>query len=619
MKIRLHNKIKITKTLLFVWFSALLQAQPMYPKDQDWPKLMQLYEGRIVEVLYDSTGKTWYADWQGKRINDLQVPKDNSKVVYVYIDSTGKRLSDKVYQNASPFFGGLASVWEQESLDQRSLNVGRITFGNETAIINVKEEEVLPMDEWSKYPLGKGLAVKNVYTEPHTTTSVYNKVGKKLAECTDCQVGIGNGNFWMSSPKSSGRPNRVTKLFDLKGRVLYNDSGSYIEPINNMVPIDEYHLHPLMQSFYRVMKDESKDLSTIIDGTGKIVMDSIGMFYFMSGRCQITKNGLAAIVDTNWKILVPFSYGYTHINVLPGHPQDAYTVNKNNKTIIINADNKQLIPLESRGSITFNRQGNFYDTYDNTNKRMLVALNGDTLVNPKYFEIGDGWIQDLPGFIVTCRSNGLKSFLDKNGKAIVPCQYDNLFYTGQNFFVFFSHDGASGYIDLQGNVKFSRRDVSRLSAIHKGYAHCVVYVTDKKQFRPQEKIVTEGNTSYQFQERVIDSTGQYVLLETYPPTITEFNKTIGDGSEIASFFYKGVALAFNKKTNKYGLVNEKLQMILPVIYDTIETKAESFEYHWYSVNGRSQDGGRHGVSPNVLNGKVKVRLKGVEKVIELGK
>src|SRR3954463_8985263 len=105
MKIRLRNMIKLFTTLLFIWLSAMLEAQPMYPKDQDWPKLMQLYEGRMVEVLSDSTGKVWYADWQGKRIDDLQVPKDNSKVVYVYIDSTGKRLSDKVYQNASPFFG----------------------------------------------------------------------------------------------------------------------------------------------------------------------------------------------------------------------------------------------------------------------------------------------------------------------------------------------------------------------------------------------------------------------------------------------------------------------------------------------------------------------------------
>lgn len=618
MKIRLHNKIQIVTTLLLVWINALLQAQQVYQKDQDWPKLMQLYEGRIVEVLSDSTGRIWYADWQGQQINDLKVPKDNSKVAYVYIDSTGKRLSNKVYQNATPFFGGLASVWEQEYLVVPSLKVGKMAFGYETAIINTKEEEVLPMDEWSKYPLGRGLAVKNTYAEPYTTTSVYNKAGKKLAECIDCQVGIGNGNFWMSSPKNSGRPNRVAKLFDLKGRVLYNDSGSYIEPVNNRVPLDEYHLRPIMQSFYRVMKDERKGLSTIIDGTGKVVMDSIGMFYFMSGKCQITKNGFAAIVDTNWNILVPFSYGYTHIQVLPEHPQNAYIVSKNNKTIIINADNKQLIPLESRGSISFNRQGNFYDTYDYTNKRMLVALNGDTLVNPKHFEIVDGWLPDLPGFIVTCRSNGLKTFLDKNGKAIVPCQYDNLFYGGSNRILFFNHDGSSGYMNLEGKVIFSLPGVRRLTTFNRGYAVCEIKVTDKKEFRSQYKIYTGADTPYQLHERVIDTTGQFVACETCPTSLKKLNTLLSDGSSISSFFYKGVALAYNQKTNKHGLVNEKLQFVLPVIYDNINGKAESFQYYWHGERGTYNNIGHQGVSPDIVNGHVKVTLNGVQKWVKIG-
>lgn len=617
LKVNWHNKIKITTTLLMMWISALPQPQPMYPKNQDWPKPMQLYDGRLVELLNDSTGKMWFSDWQGKRINDLRVPEDNSRAVYVYIDSTGKRLSDKVYQNASPFVGGLALVWEQEVLDNRLLSAGRIIFGQESAIINAREEEVLPMDEWPKYLLGKGLTVKKGYTEPYTTSSVYNRVGKKLAECTNCQVGIGNGNFWMSPDRNSNQPKRVTKLFDLKGRVLYNDSGYYIEPINNMVPINENQLQSIMQPFYRVMKNESKGFSTIIDGAGKVVMDSIGMAYFISGRCQITKNGLAAIVDTNWKILIPFSYGYTHIQMLPGHPQDAYIVGKNNKTIIINTDNKQLIPLESRGAISFNRQGNFYDTYDNTNKRILVALNGDTLVNPKYFEIRDGWIQDMPGFIVTCRSNGLKTFLNKNSKAIIPCQYDNLIYTESNRLLFFNHDGSSGYMNLEGKVIFSLPEVMRLTTFSKGYALCEIKVTDKKEFKPQYFIYTEADVPYQLQERVIDSTGQFVACETYPGSLKKRNTLLSDGSSISSFFYKGFALAYNQKTNKHGLVNEKLQFVLPVIYDHINAKAEAFQYYWHGAGGSHNNIGHSGVAPDVLNGKIKVTLNGVQKWIKI--
>ncbi len=614
-----YSEIKTTATALFLLFCTALQAQPTQPKDQDWPKPMQLYMGRIVEVKNDSTGKIWYADWQGQRINDLEVPKDNSQVVYVYIDSTGKRLSDKVYQNASPFFGGLASVWETETLDAQTPGMGKIVYGNETAIINAKEEEVLPMDEWSKYPLGKGLAVKSGYAEPYATTSVYNKVGKKLAECTDCQVGIGNGNFWMNSTRNSGRPNRFTKLFDLKGRVLYSDSGSHIEPINNLVPISDSHLQPLIQAFYRVMKDESKGLYTIIDNKGKIVMDSIGMFYFMSGKCQISKNGVAAIVDTNWKILVPFSYGYTHINVLQGHPQGAYIVSKNNKTIIIDGDNKQLIPLDSKGSITFNWQRQYYDTYDYSNERMLVALNGDTLVNPKYFKITNDFLPDMPGFIVTCRSNGLKTILDKNGKTLVPCQYDNLFYSGSNRIVFFNRDGSSGYMNLEGKVIFNLPEVRKMTNFCNGYAHCEMKVTNKKEFQPRYATLTEGNTAYQLQERIIDTAGNFVACETYPTSLKKINAPLPDGSYISSFFYKGVALVYNKTTNKSGLINKKLEFVLPVIYDDIKGKAEGFQYSWYSMHGTHGNIGQQGVSPDIVNDHVKVTLNGVQKWVKIGK
>jgi hypothetical protein len=82
---------------------------------------------------------------------------------------------------------------------------------------------------------------------------------------------------------------------------------------------------------------------------------------------------------------------------------------------------------------------------------------------------------------------------------------------------------------------------------------------------------------------------------------------------------KVFAIAFNKKTNKYGLVNQKLKVVLPLKYDEIYGRGESFEYTWYNANGRSQSIGRSGASPNIVDGKIKVKQRGVEKVIELNK
>jgi hypothetical protein len=532
----LYLNVKNTVTA-FLLISAIVNGQPEFERGQDWPKLMQLYESVLVDVKRDSSGKVWYADWQGKRISDLNALHDTSKAKYLYVGSTGKPLSNKLYQYASPFYKGLAVVGETETLYPDGPDKGAVTFSYGTAIINTREEEVLPMDERAKSIIGHGLILTSWNTDPNPVYSVYNKIGKKLLECSDCAVGAGVGmeNFWMTTT-GYGRPNSFTKLFDLKGRLLYHGPGQLTQQIDNQ---------QRPQPYYKILLPENSGLNTILDRHGKVVMDSIGMSYFSLGKCTIYKNGSAAVVDTNWNFIIPFSYGYNSIQVLTGQPQGAYIATRNNNTVLIDAENKKLISFESSCGISYsNKQIPYYEICDTNRNRIYVGLNGDTLFNSRFYEIEQYQWSDIPGFLVMCKSNGQKGYLDAYGKVLIPCLYKNLFYTGKNDIIFFSHDGSCGYMDLKGRVKLSLNEVQRLTSFSKGYAHCMLKVYDQNEFHPDNKTFYEANGSYQLHERVIDSTGRFVAYETWPPALKNSDRTLGDGIQITSFFNEGFCNSF---------------------------------------------------------------------------
>ncbi len=628
--------------VFFFFFNSVVAQPEPSPPGQPWPKLMQLYDGRIVQVQYDSIGQALYLNWQNRRIPEMVTPYDHTKAKYLYIDSTGKPLSNKRYDYATPFYDNFAVVGIRDAEEQATGNY-RPKEKWMSAVINPKEEEVVPMSEYGKQLPSHGLIIAS-YDRNH---KVYTTTGKKLAECTSCDVGFGTGlnSFWLSPATYwRSRDEKVVTLMDLNGNLLYKGRGVHMEQI--------CHSHTTYKSpvcswqpYYHVLREEMDGMSIILDPNGKVVMDSMSFSYMTGGQYRVFKNGLVAIMDTTWKEVFPFSNGYSHLNEIHyGHPQQALVANKKNeKSIVIDKNNKRLVPMESWSVISYDPLQRLYKTNDREGNYWYMSLEGDTVANPlKYYDVHQQYPQ-LPGFFVKCRPGNLTGYLDEKGKLLVPCQYEQLYYGGKNLLLFFS-DGGAGYLDMHGKVKFRVGNVFKMSTFSNGYALCGYKVTDPKKFIAGVTAETDFHqVRYQMHHRLIDSLGRFVSPETFV-YINRFEGgcalvfrngrwqyvdkrlkeiVLPDGSRLCSNFYKGTAMVRNVKKNTVGVVNEKLEVIVPVIYDVIDTRLQedlNYAYDMASKMATEYGWNMHtGYYANIVDGKLKVTLKGVEKVVIVGK
>jgi hypothetical protein len=614
---------KLKVFILFICIHASSFAQ-----EKTWPKLMQLFDGKVVQVRYDNMGVGFfYLDWRDSIIpNMMAVPFNNETAKFLYVDSTGQQIGKDYYEDAYPFNGGLAVVGTPRPFVNNVVK--------KYAVINEKAEIVFPYSEEPKFTIGNGLVV----IDKKDKQEVYDQNNKRIAECNDCsfETNVGLPNI-VVNPKPNTNAEKIVKLLDANGHVLYSGRGRRLSQISNDISTRLYTFS-VRQPFYEVELDDLGEYKTIVSRTGKVMMDSVKYSFFARGKSCILKNGIATVVDTNFKTLMPYSYGYDFYRHMTGHPQDAYCARKNGKYIVISPANKQLVPMTlTYTEIWYKPEQQLYEGRDEEGNFWYMTLAGDTVASPRKYR--DVYFMEpvMPGFLVRSKATNLAGYLSSGGEEVIPCKYSYLAFGGKDLILFFKDGGGAGYMDMKGNLKLNIPNAFSLSAFIEGYALVGVRIDDRSQFSNSAQTVMNGQETYQVQNRLIDSTGKFVSKETfdwmfvlrkgYAGVIDEgelyvvdknLKKVMVEGAYLTSYFYKGLAMAYNPKKKKWGVVNEKLEIVVPIAYDEIETKEEEgviYNYYMSTPNGSESGGLFKNMYPNIKGGKLSVVCNGFQEII----
>ena len=162
-------------------------------------------------------------------------------------------------------------------------------------------------------------------------------------------------------------------------------------------------------------------------------------------------------------------------------------------------------------------------------------------------------------------SNGLEKvcqnnkwgYIDRTGKEVIPCQYDEAKDFSENLAVV-KKNGKYGFVDINGNDTFGKIEDTSISDLFKwdnsmASTKSEVY----KKFKKNTKV------------GVIDSEGKEIL-----PALFDAVSSIEDGKN--AFF----EVYFN---GKYGIIDKSKKLIVPIIYDHISYSEEDYFLGFFSV------------------------------------
>ena len=592
---------------------------------EQFPKLMSLVEGRMVNIEL-RVGEYLYYDWLGKPIPEMKGPYDYAKSKYVYVDKSGKPISSEQFDMAHPFKDGIAVVeTPQQFIRDQPRKYGAI---------NEKGKVIFPFTVNNIQNIGSGF----VAISTNENIEVFDLGGKKITTCRGCQFQTNTAlKNILAMPRAHSKDTQIVRLMDFEGRELLNRPGMYIAQIpNNSSTSTEIITRQL--AFYQVDVYRQNNLCSIVSSTGKVVLDSVERFIFNRGQAGIVKNNKAFVVDSAFRVIVPATYGYSSYTPLYEHPKPAYVVTKGNKRMVVTADNEVLIKPMPVMYINYDEKTEAYDLRDQLGHQWIISLQGDTIISPvKYLYLSE-YFPALNGYLVKCRPDGLMGFLTANGKTQIPCIYRKLAYGGKNLFLFFEGNRA-GYVDEHGKTIISVDTAYGLSAFVQGYALCSFKLKEQYHRYGAPTVVTSEG-AFTIGYMLIDSIGRLISGRTYDQISPlrggyamvsigvdnfmvdkNFNKVVtSENYELKSYFYQGTALVWDPQKNKWGLVNEKLETLVPVIYDKLDTKEEEGRRSFYSLHqaeGQGSTSSGKNRHANIKNGKLKVTLDGKDMVIEV--
>jgi hypothetical protein len=615
-----HFLPKILVTLLLVCqFSSALHAQ------KEFPKLMQVIEGQQVHIRWESDGNHYYT-WNNKPLANFTLPSGPFTLRYQFVDSTGKNIGNEAFDAPSSFMDGLAVI-------QRN--------GTKPNDEN-KYYAVLDLQGRYLFPFSNKV-IENMYggfvkISTGDSSSVYNVDGKKVLACTSCDFRLSSAkrNLYQL-PRPYSRNPALVKLYDTKGKFLFQKAGYNIHYITNNVPRNNepfsYEL-----PMHQITLDSDNQLFAIVSDQGELLADSVGNFVFNYGIACLRSSGKSAyVVDTAFRVILPPTLGYSRYWPMYAHPKQAFAAWRNDSVMIIDRNNNYLIKPMQADYAEFDGVSKQFDIRNNsTGYRWVLSQNGDTIASPSRYMDYSELRPLLPGAIVTCKADGLKGYVNDVGKTLIPCQYDQLVYMGGQRFVYFKGTQA-GYLNLEGKNVLNVDSALILSNFSEGYAAVGV---KQSAFSMGAQRVISADEAYSVVYHMIDSTGKMVSNRPYDEigmmkkgycrvrlgtdvfmVNSRFEALVTkEGNPLISYFCKGTALILNPKTNKMGLVNEKLETLLPAIYDWIDTVEEEGQRYGFSLADKSShlqysDGSNP--CANIPHNTIRVRLNEKEMVLEL--
>jgi len=611
-----------TRVLSFIFLSGISQ---ILPAQQKFPKVMSVILGQIVDPRWEENELHYY-DAKGQRIRNFSTPTGTYTIRYMYVDSTGAPINKDIYDKANGFFRGLAVVQTPGDYNHDK--------PRQYAVLNEKGEYVFPYSKRYIENMSGGL----VKISSNDTTVVFDAQKKQLASCFKCDFSLSStGRNIYQMPHPYSKDPAIIKLFDLSGKQLYETSGYRIGYVsNNVVKNKEPYSRDM--PYHVIERNANGNIFSIVSDGGQLMLDSIDNFVFNQGISCITRNGKKGfVVDSMFHVMIPSSYGHDRYWPLFTHPKKAFVAWRNDSVMAIDHQNKYLVKPMMANYLEFDTEKKQYDVRNtNTGDQWILSLNGDTIASPsRYFEYSD-MRPGLPGAMVRCKPDRLKGYVNDLGQTVIPCKYTQLAYGGPGRFLFFT-DNSAGYLDITGKKLFTVDSAIFLSNFSSGYA---IFAYKKPEYRYGSQRVISAEEAYSVVYKMIDSTGKVISEHDYDEISKpyqgyirvrigedvylvdlKFNKVLTkDGHQLVSYFCKGIALAYDPAKNKIGLVNEKLETVLPVIYDWIDTADEEGNWYGYGLTDRSEHPGysyNRNACARIINNKIQVKIGENEMTVEL--
>ncbi len=218
----------------------------------------------------------------------------------------------------------------------------------------------------------------------------------------------------------------------------------------------------------------------------------------------------------------------------------------------------------------------FQTKVENFYKYGVISENGQILVQPKYDFAGDIYHDLLP--VQLGNKIGL---IDKNGSKILNFEYENITVTNTDVFCV-KKDGIWYLVDKKGNkikntesskaIKFNNSK-NPLGIIHQGTMY---YVVDTKGNR----VFEHSDDEFYATEVLNCNILEYVSNQDYKfiPLDKKSNKY-----DIYTIYEDGIIKIVDRTTGnfddyKYGLANDKLEMIVPIEWDYILKQDDKVYY-----------------------------------------
>lgn len=308
--------------------------------------------------------------------------------------------------------------------------------GNKMGIINTKGEVVAPAvyDKYTNFDLD-GYSVKIYPSEGFISLFRDGKYG-----FIDLK---GNEVIPFTYQRSGNFYNGLSKVYNNGKWGFIDKTGKEIIPL----------VYDDVTDFSDGMAGTSKDGAYMfIDKTGKTIFSLESNFQIVTGF----SNGLAVIkdassrklglIDKKGKIVTPCNYS----TIYGIRQNELIRVESSGKYGFLDKSGKEVIPCKYKFAHDFSEGLSLIEDMDNDGNDFYIDKTGKIIITLSKYDFYNN-DRDFHEGLARVKSNGKYGFIDKTGKEIVQCVYDEagVFNEGVCCVI---KDGKYGFIDKQGNV-----------------------------------------------------------------------------------------------------------------------------------------------------------------------
>ncbi|MDX1903234.1 MAG: WG repeat-containing protein [Thermonemataceae bacterium] len=184
-----------------------------------------------------------------------------------------------------------------------------------------------------------------------------------------------------------------------------------------------------------------------------------------------TEKDKMSLYNHEGKQLLPPEFDrINHLDVFSEHKKHLLFVGKDEKVGIYNLKAQKMVvePLyEFTNYANSNRDANFF-TLSQNGKLALFDNEGKQITPFMYTEVGGGTIRSA-GYAKVQNEKSLWGVVDKNGKEVVPCTYQELGLSVQDEMIAFREENRWGYVDVKKNKKIVEAIYDRADNFSDGF------------------------------------------------------------------------------------------------------------------------------------------------------